>query len=290
MNGGQKNDRSDNKNVRIEILPQNTASLLKNNRPGEIENLFLRLYRYAYLLENSKGSKVKQYFPIGNSYFLRKYSHILLALDKKVLNILTKLNIHYEKFVISQSEQSRWAIGIGGDSPYGNLLLPTLHPLYGLPYIPASTLKGLIRNCWTDINCGGNEDAEEVLQLFGSSKKKTSDDEPGSEGKTGQLVFFDSYPNPKSAESGKLVKDVFTPHYPEYYKKFGDTPPTDDQNPVPVEFLCTENLSFNIYIGARKELSDNEKVKLKNTLNHVFSEHGIGAKTALGYGYGTERC
>ena len=62
---------------------------------------------------------------------------------------------------------------------------------------------------------------------------------------------------------GKLVKDVFTPHYQNYYSSFGKTPPTDDQEPIPIEFLCIENFRFKIYIGTRKVLNDNEKINFK---------------------------
>lgn len=121
------------------------------------------------------------------------------------------------------------------------------------------------------------------MKLFGSAIDEISD-EMNVADRMGQLVFFDSYPDPDC--KGKLVKDVLTPHYPDYYKNFGSTPPTDDQSPKPIEFLCTENFRFKIYIGTRKELNVNEKNKLQNTLIYVFSEQGIGAKVALGYGRG----
>ena len=259
------------------FLPKDTTSILESGI--EIENLNLQLYRYAYTEENKNGGfhKKELCFKISDVY-----QPILTNLNEHIQNVWKPIKIQNKPFIVSQ--QSRWAIGIGGGSPYGNLLLPALHPLYGFPYIPASTLKGLMRNSWIDKNCNNDENSEEVLRLFGSPASDTSDDRVNLEGKVGQLIFFDGIPSADCV--GKLVKDVFAPHYPDYYNSFGGTPPTDDQNPVPIEFLCIEDFTFNIYIGTREKLSEEEKIKLQNTLNYVFSGHGIGAKTALGYGRG----
>ncbi|MEG6571731.1 type III-B CRISPR module RAMP protein Cmr6 [[Clostridium] cellulosi] len=282
---GKNQQRNNQINGRKEILPQGTSDLIYHYK-NQIDNLFLKFCRYAYL---SKG-KVTPYFQIKQSYSL-KYSNnandtiknLLNDLDGKTQYLLTTLNIQYRKFTIEQGD-SRWAIGIGGVSPFGNLSVSTLHPVYGIPYIPASTLKGLMRHCWIEINCNGDNDAEEVLRLFGSSENETPKDELEHENRMGQLIFFDSYPDAKC--NGTLYRDVITPLYPLYYNNFGGKPPTDDQKPVPIEFICIENMQFNIYIGSYEPLSNDEKSKLENTLSYVFSEQGIGAKTSLGYGRG----
>lgn len=278
---GQQN--KNHSSIKETFLPKDTASTLENIKC--IDNLYLQLYGYAYMAVNNKNKiRIKPY--ISNKDFqyidLDVYRSTLSNLDKRIQKVWSPLKFQDRPFIISQ--QSRWAIGIGSVLPYGNLLLPTLHPLYGIPYLPASTLKGLMRHCWIDVNCNGNEQAEEVLKLFGSSIDEISGDKINGADGMGQLVFFDSYPDPDC--KGKLVKDVFTPHYKDYYSSFGSTSPTDDQNPIPIEFLCTEDFRFKIYIGTRKELNDDEKNKLQNALIYVFSEQGIGAKTALGYGRG----
>lgn len=299
----QRNNQNDDRN---EILPRGTADLICYKK-NQIDNLFLKFCRYAYL---SKG-KVTPYFQIkqSNSNINKDKSRdknsnkssnannsiknslpifdqtqrLLNDLDGKTQYLLTMSNIQYRKFTIKQGN-SRWAIGIGGVSPFGNLSVSTLHPVYGIPYIPASTLKGLMRHCWIEINCNGDNDAEEVLRLFGSSENETPKDELEHENRMGQLIFFDSYPDAKC--NGTLYRDVITPLYPLYYNNFGGKPPTDDQKPVPIEFICIENMQFNIYIGSYEPLSNDEKSKLENTLSYVFSEQGIGAKTSLGYGRG----
>ena len=153
------------------------------------------------------------------------------------------------------------AIGIGEESPYDTTLLMTLHPLYGIPYIPATVIKGMLSHYWhQEVN-----DEESVLQeLFGNANQQ------------GKLTFFDIFPKQYT-----LNFDVMTPYYSDYYQ--GNAPPTDDQNPIPITFPCVENAIFNVYI-AYQEAGILVKYKVEEELGKAFKHYGIGAKTALGYG------
>ncbi|MBP7139356.1 MAG: type III-B CRISPR module RAMP protein Cmr6 [Caldisericia bacterium] len=104
----------------------------------------------------------------------------------------------------------------------------------------------------------------------------------GSQERAGEVIFFDSY----SEEVPKIDFDVFTPHYPDYYTK--DNAPTDDQNPQPHVFLVVKGATFNFYIGSKKQDINNYKINSKTIsewLEEALINHGIGAKTAVGYGY-----
>ena len=93
--------------------------------------------------------------------------------------------------------------------------------------------------------------------------------------------------------------DVMTVHYPDYY---GDKnlPPADWQSPNPIPFLTvkdspTRKNKFQFIIGLRKGAEDTltdypgTKVSLlaltQKLLVDALTSHGIGAKTAVGYGY-----
>lgn len=271
---------------KIGFLPHYTTLLLNKNQEL-IDNLYLKLYKYAYIniikKKDNEIKKIQPYFSIYNlNNNFKEYNQVLLSQDKRYRYIFEKSGMKYIQFTISQ--QSRWAIGIGEESAYGNLLIPVVHPLYGIPYIPASTLKGLVRRGWIDRVCNVDKEAEEVHRLFGLSNYDNSDE--GTVGSAGQLIFFDSYPVPGETGIGRIVKDVITSHYPEYYGNFGKVPPGDDQNPVPIEFYSIENFKFNIYIGSRKDLGDDETNKLKEVMEYIFKEIGVGAKKAYGYGRG----
>ena len=86
------------------------------------------------------------------------------------------------------------------------------------------------------------------------------------------------------------------PHYPLYYNdKKGEVAPTDYQNPVPIIFLTVENLDFQFIIGLKKgkedfdieigEYKGKALDQVAEMLKKALKEHGIGAKTAVGYGY-----
>ena len=165
-------------------------------------------------------------------------------------------------------------IGEGG-SLYLGLQPMKLHPLYGLPYIPASAVKGAFRNAWTMIlenEIAPSEDAyKDFKELFGAAEDEQNANE-------GNLVFFDIYP-----KEFVLGLDVQTIHYKDYYDS--TKPPTDTMNTQPIPFVCLTESSFDIVISCRKsDLWIRNKQKIDDIMDIVFTQIGIGAKTALGYG------
>lgn len=115
----------------------------------------------------------------------------------------------------------------------------------------------------------------------------------GTQKKSGGVIFFDAYPE----GDVKIEADIMNPHYFQYYEdKTGKTPPTDYQSPIPIPFLVVKNTSFtftiavNYSLEATTKMSEDEKVKLLDNVEKFLklglTEYtGIGAKTALGYGY-----
>lgn len=165
-------------------------------------------------------------------------------------------------------------IGEGG-AAYLEVQPLRLHQLYGVPFIPASALKGTLRNTWILEEFNGNEKrAEEndnFVRLFGGKGKDSKMIE-------GSFTFFDTYP-----EQFEIGLDVQTNHYQDYYMR--DKEPTDDQDTLPILFMCLRKSSFRIFIAGRhKEIWEQNKDKLDQMVRIMFTQYGIGAKTALGYG------
>jgi CRISPR type III-B/RAMP module RAMP protein Cmr6 len=114
--------------------------------------------------------------------------------------------------------------------------------------------------------------------------------------KIGDIIFFDAYPihSPKDC----IKADIMNPHYPDYYGN-KNLPPADWQSPIPIIFLTVENLKFQFMVGLRKgveniniELGDKNGDMLSvvsEFLKEALENHGIGAKTAVGYGYMTDQ-
>ena len=237
---------------------------------------------------------------------------------------------------------SRMIVGLGGASVYETSI--TLHHIYGIPYIPASSVKGIVRS-WIICTFFGDvtntpekeqeyplvnaefralTENEAFCKIFGcpssiepvifkDKKPIYKKDEKGKptknykkgeavevalknkEGKgtehRGNIIFFDAFP----MTTPKIEADIMTPHYGDYY---GDSDnkknvaPTDTQSPIPIPFLTVADTKFQFIVGSKKEgLLENTKIQEKTIaqwLKEALTEHGIGAKTAVGYGYMTK--
>lgn len=167
--------------------------------------------------------------------------------------------------------------GMGGDSPYGNIQLFRLHHVFGIPYIPASVIKGSLRNYIILEDFSGSEEkAEETAEfreLFGTKVNGMQAE--------GKILFFDAFPS-----RFEMGVDVQTPHFKKYYE--GENPnPLDDEDPVPLFFTCLQNAEFQIHISCREaEGWEGYEKTLARAMKGVFEDYGIGAKTSLGYGIG----
>ena len=123
--------------------------------------------------------------------------------------------------------------------------------------------------------------------LGGWPRFRTAQQVLGSQGQAGKIIFFDTFPE----ESVKMTPDIMNPHYPKYYGE--KQPPSDWQNPIPVSFLTLENAKFTFALAAKRKNEEPSSQELLNAavswLKQGVTEHGIGAKTAVGYGYFTEQ-
>ena len=167
----------------------------------------------------------------------------------------------------------RFITGSGNPHPIKNGL--TWHPTLGIPYLPASGFKGLLRNFLTH----WQGDAATLQQaLFGDTEA------------AGQLQFFDVLPTGPV----KLLVDVMTPHYANWYVAGGNPEtaldaqniPAPWHNPVPIPFLVVDTpLTLCAMVApARGEPTQLVWDQLETLLKEAFSVAGAGAKTASGYG------
>lgn len=161
----------------------------------------------------------------------------------------------------------RMVTGMGEASVYETNM--TLHPIYGLPYIPASSIKGFLRHYLNEVE----EGKEYIEQIFGKNDEDSSTGKPV----RGQYIFFDAFPT----KSPRIELDVMTPHYPKYYGE--GQPPADWQSPTPIHFLTVgQGTPFRFLIG----LPNNDlESQLESWLRGALKTRGLGAKTAVGYGY-----
>jgi len=242
-----------------------------------IDNFHLRLNRFAKW-NNNDGFKL---FKKGNKAdfkMLLPTDELIRKINKDMKSIIDAYKSKgYETVEPIFEPDWRLIVGLGGESVYETSI--TLHHIYGIPYIPASAIKGVMRSYI-------------ITELFDKNEAKALKDKDfvyifGDEDNAGKIIFFDAFP----IEKPTISVDVMNPHYSDYYS--GDKqPPADYLSPIPIFFLTVVDTCFQFAIA----IKDNNKVDttLKgNTIKDIvdkylvesLSEHGIGAKTAVGYGY-----
>ncbi|AEJ44469.1 CRISPR-associated RAMP protein, Cmr6 family [Alicyclobacillus acidocaldarius subsp. acidocaldarius Tc-4-1] len=179
----------------------------------------------------------------------------------------------------------RVAVGLGRESVYEVGLM--FHPVYGVPYIPGSTLKGLLSHFVHDVV--GQQGRHPEFQrggeghrfLFGTTER---DDE---ERNRGALIFYDALIKPEALKSLRL--EVMTIHYPSYYRGL-DTPHGMD-DPIPVHFLSLDRPTFLLRLGmdCEEEKAEEWLAWSWDRLLDALSLWGLGGKKSSGYGRAKRR-
>jgi len=244
----------------------------KNSLIKDIDNFHLKLNKFArfegdkfYFFQKSRNGsyRIKENFGVLENKFAalneRHHNNAKALFGENVIDVTLTPSYHL-------------VVGLGGHSVYETSM--TLHHIYGVPYIPASSIKGVVRS-WIILNVYENE---ENLALKDDTFIKWF----GNQSSSGKLVFFDSFPN----EKPRLEPDIMNVHYPKYYQ--GVEPPTDTQSPNPIPFLTVTKSPFKFFIGSSDLNSKSDKLKgqtIEWWLKDALTNHGIGAKTAVGYGY-----
>lgn len=207
----------------------------------------------------------------------------------------------------------RLVIGAGYPSFIENGFL--FHHVYGIPYIPGETLKGLARAVFilsvaeaikgeTKLSKIEEELSEEAEGISQQIPKKISiilDDYTienpvetfrkifGSKKRRGQVIFFDAYPvefNP----SEHFEADIMNSHYGDYYQS--GKAPADWLSPNPIHFLALKEgivFEFNLGLAPLELMEDNEEKLLlataKKLLEVGLENFGVGNKKRKGYGW-----
>lgn len=224
---------------------------------------------------------------VGNNKNPKKDWIDTVVTDVKVGNQLLLSEFQRRRFQLIESLQGsiavfqtewRFVSGLGREHPVENGF--AWHQTLGAPYLPGSSVKGMVK-AWLQESIGGEnpEEREAIKRIFGSAYD-ASNKEASS---VGSVIFFDALP----VSTVKLETEVMTPHYSDYYRS-KTAPPADWLNPEPIYFLTVapgENFIFAIvprYQAGESDLQDIQLVLewLEETLLYC----GAGAKTSTGYG------
>jgi len=200
--------------------------------------------------------------------------------------------------------------GLGNEHPLENGFA-FLNP-YGLPYLPGSGVKGVLRQAARELASGDWGDSpwqafnrslsgvEANAPDFDSAQSATYLDalfgrEDSNDALRGALSFWDVIPQIKG---DSLMVEIMTPHQGHYYQQkpaAGSTSPHDSGQPIPISYLTVPPGSvFTFHVVCdlahleriAPELARDGRWKTLVTaaFEHAFAWCGFGAKTAVGYG------
>lgn len=192
---------------------------------------------------------------VGDTQLLQLYQHRMKRLIKQQKGVYFQLK-NIDPFVT----------GMGLPHPLENGLV--WHHNLGVPYIPGSSLKGVLR---TWLETWMQMEDETIEQVFGKE---------GSQHQVGSCLFFDVIP----INRVKLQVDVMTPHFQEYYNQTKDYP-DERSEPVPIPFLTVApDQRFLFSVSPRNPTCMLDMEKVQTWISDALFTLGLGAKTAVGYG------
>lgn len=302
------------------LLPKDTRQAFAFNTSQNFALEINKLARFELTGKQKEKFVVRQ--DDGIKKFFKDENYGLI---KKHIEQITKsyndLGYILPEEPIKKSVGWRLIVGLGNESVYETSM--TLHHIYGIPYIPGSAVKGVTRSYVITEVLGKDQPLESfnalenLLELKEEDlKSKLSNDEYnaeyfvkdkdnenksvkksvsvkrdtldtarkifGNQNQQGQVIFFDAFPT----EAPMIEPDIMNCHYDKYYQ--GKTPPADYLSPNPIFFLTVKNTQFEFYLGMKpKHYNENKDLldKAEDWLKKALTTHGIGAKTAVGYGY-----
>ena len=265
--------------------------------PGHRFSLYLPLWvRGPWTREPDKQANTKDGTPAtGKAPTLRTvvglgdyFADLNRKLCERQSALATPLAAQGQLLTLHAVAVAPFTTGLGNEHPLENGFA-FLNP-YGLPYLPGSGVKGVLRQSareladhrWGDTQ-GWTDGA--ITALFG---KASADGE--TDHQRGALMFWDVLPQ---VEGDALQVEIMTPHQSHYYQN-GDSPHESGQ-PNPINFLTVPpgskfvfhvqcDLPFLKRLPLELAADGQWQQLLGAALQHAFQWLGFGAKTAVGYG------
>jgi CRISPR-associated protein Cmr6 len=164
-----------------------------------------------------------------------------------------------------------WRLRVGGLPGFRELLLPAMHTVYGVPYVPASSLKGVVRE-WAE-----QQDEAirgQVRSMLGYLDMNAKEDASS----LGKIQFLDAFPTGKC-----LSIDMANPqwHWPK--KRGADGSFAVTYNPEPHALLSLQGATLTIGIKATRLGSEKDVEVMEKWVREAL-KHGLGSRISAGYG------
>ncbi|MFC1238197.1 type III-B CRISPR module RAMP protein Cmr6 [Treponema vincentii] len=298
-------------------IPQATADLLNTSPKANFSLCFPRLVQWIQsggTIKKTESDKKKEI--TGTIELLCDAANSKMPNAKELLKRYHKRQDAYIEFLENRGLQTLtiyarmtapFITGLGSGHPTETGMI--LDRNTGLPYLPASSIKGVLRLAYAITIANGRAEVPdaELLRYFGSTDSK--------EAARGNIVFLDAYPY----FVPQLKVDIMNPHFLLYYTGGTSTEdngakansktkniPVETESPVPIKFLTVGNSNdkndavfvfraFFLPVPVRTGTADKEIAvcrpftaddteALHKAFTTAFTVTGFGGKTAIGYG------
>jgi CRISPR-associated protein Cmr6 len=297
----------------IAAVPSYLGSDFRHASPG------MRFGMYLKLWEGSAWTKSKDK-PLDGAKRLndsdKQTMQALLARQKQAFDVAVATEAAFQLDALATAP---FTTGLGNEHPLENGFA-FLNP-YGLPYLPGSGVKGVLRQAARELASGewgesqgwsehphpeslsrrerdlnlpspagrgaGGEGVPAIDALFGK--------EDSNDALRGALSFWDVLPQ---IAGDSLAVEIMTPHQGHYYQQkphAGSASPHESGQPNPISFLTVPpnsrfvfhvqcNLAHLNRIAPDLAADGKWQTLLTAAFEHAFQWLGFGAKTAVGYG------
>lgn len=159
-----------------------------------------------------------------------------------------------------------WRLRVGGLQGFRERLLPVFHPVYGVTYVPSSSIKGVLR-AWARQHLS-EVDKHEIDRLLGYLN--------GSQASLGKVQILDAFPTEPC-----LSLDVATPQW----SWNGDRV---EYGPSPHAMLSMKNVTLKIGLTSTSIGSLDDVRVVKEWLEQALLTDGLGSRVSAGYGRATK--
>ncbi len=268
---------NNNENYPKEFLPipADQAKILQNSLCN------FSLYSPRMVKWKREGKELKSctdtMVKLANFFNVKRFSDILAnkqVLQENYLKSLKDLGVETFSFRVVTSSPFVTGLGSGHPTETGMILDRNL----GVPYIPASSIKGVLRLAHAINIANGRSEVpdSELEKYFGTADTKKEKQYKG------QLIFLDAYP----VGNVELKVDIMNPHYTKYYDGTNKQP-VETESPVPIKFLTVKEGTEFIFHCAFIPLNQEDKCdkkEIEDMFKTAFAKVGFGGKTSIGYG------
>ncbi len=240
---------------------------------------------YIYTIEYYNGIDFADVKSDSNTKKIAQVNKEILALNVPAFKGINSENYKGVKSFELKTSYPGMLAGVGSQHEIGTdgefSLGFNLDYVTGTPYIPGSTVKGIIKSAFDKeelINFLLDNKTIDVVKLKKAIFEGITYNEEGKEVKTSSYerdIFFDSYPVSKN-DNSCFDEDYITPHKEVY------------RNPTPITFLKIKpNVVFTFNFDLKDSFVDGVVVTAQQKLKlfeNIIKIMGVGAKTNVGYG------